>query len=383
MGKKLVALGACLVVLLGLCLGANTAAGGADDPLVSVSYLYNTILPRLDSLFLQETEEGLDAQAEEYAARLDAVLPPEESPWDRANGFTALTLRDGGSVRLGPFGKFMLSEGSARLHIYYGDVIDLSEGRLCAEGEELVPAHRYFAAEDSEALIRVYSEDALGFVDGDHLAQESGDFDISERFLDIEGHWGRSQILVLAEAGLVNGMDAHHFEPERKVTRAMFVTILGRMYGLHEDFVAPISFSDVSEDDWFAPYVTWASLSGIVTGYDDGSFAPNREITREQMALILVRYCEAYGYHLPEEKDVPAFTDEGSISPWALDAVLKSRRCGLINGRDDGSFDPTGTATRGEMCAVISRLLEKTKETGSESNDDTGEDQPVGGDAEG
>ena len=383
MGKKLVALGACLVILLGLCFGAKAAAGGADDPLVSVSYLYNTILPRLESLFRQETEEGLDAQAEEYAARLNAVLPPEESPWDRANGFTALTLRDGGSVRLGPFGKFMLSEGSARLHIYYGDVIDLSEGRLCADGEELVPAHRYFTAEDSEALIRVYSEDALGFVDGDHLAQESGDFDISERFLDIEGHWGRSQILALAEAGLVNGMDAHHFEPERKVTRAMFVTILGRMYGLHEDFAAPISFSDVSEDDWVVPYVTWASLSGIVTGYDDGSFAPNREITREQMALILVRYCEAYGYHLPEEEDVPAFTDEGSISPWALDAVLKSRRCGLINGRDDGSFDPTGTATRGEMCAVISRLLEKTMETGSESNDDTGEDQPVGGDAEG
>ena len=118
MGKKLTALGACLVILLGLCFGAKAAAGGADDPLVSVSYLYNTILPRLESLFRQETEEGLDAQAEGYAARLDAVLPPEESPWDRANGFAALTLRDGGSVRLGPFGKFVLSEGSARLHIY-------------------------------------------------------------------------------------------------------------------------------------------------------------------------------------------------------------------------------------------------------------------------
>ena len=173
-------------------------------------------------------------------------------------------------------------------------------------------------------------------------------------------------------------MDAHHFEPDRKVTRAMFVTILGRLYGLHDDFVAPISFSDVQEADWFAPYVTWAALSGIVTGYDDGTFGPNKEITREQMALILVRYCEAYDCRLEEDVDVPAFTDEESISPWALDAVLRSRRCGLINGREDGSFDPAGTATRAEMCAVMARLMEKTKEAGSDANDDTGEDQQLG-----
>ena len=387
MGKRLTVICLCLLILFGLSIGVKAAAGGADDPLLSVSYLYNTILPRLETLFQRETEEGLTALAEGFAARLDSLQPPEESKWDRADGFTALTLLDGGSVHLAPFGKFILTEGSARLHIYSGEVIDLSEGRLCAEGEELIPAHRYFAAEDSEALIRIYSETALGFVDGDHLAQQSGVFDLSERFVDLEGHWGRSQILTLAEAGLVNGMDAHHFEPDRKVTRAMFVTILGRIYGLHEDFVAPIGFSDVQEEDWFAPYVTWASLSGIVTGYDDGTFAPNREITREQMALIMVRYCEAYGYRLPEEENVPAFTDEEGISPWALDAVMKSRRCGLINGREDGSFDPSGTATRAEMCAVMARLLEKTTGTGSEldvdTGEDTGEDQPVGGAAEG
>ena len=377
MGKKLRALCLCLLVLFGLGVGAAAAAGGAEDPLLSVSYLYNTVLPGLRSLFARETAEGLDALAKSYSARLDAVLPPEDSPWDRAEGDEPLSLGDGGSVRLGPFGKFLLTEGAARLHILMGEVIDLTEGRVCADGEELSAAHRYFAAEGSEALIRIYAAEAAGFVDGNYLAQPSGDFDISEKFLDLEGHWGRSQILALAEAGLVNGMDAHHFEPDRKVTRAMFVTILGRMHGVREDFIAPLSFTDVQEGDWFAPYVTWASLSGIVTGYDDGTFAPNKEITREQMALILIRYCEAYDCRLAEE-EAPAFTDEGSISAWALEAVLKSRRCGLINGRDDGSFDPSGTATRAEMCAVMARLMEKTKETGSESDDDTGEDQPLG-----
>lgn len=381
MRKRLVALCLCLVLALGLGVGAAAAAGGAEDPLLSVSYLYQSVMPRLQELFERETGDGLIALADSYSARLDAIQTPEESIWDRAEGLRPLSLEDGGSVRLGPFGKFLLTEGSARIHITAGEVIDLAEGRVCADGEELIPARRYFAAEASEALIRIYSPTAEGFVEGNYLAELSGDFDISERFPDLEGHWGRSQILALAEAGLVNGMDAHHFEPDRKVTRAMFVTILGRMHGLHEDFVAPIDYSDVKEGDWFAPYVTWASLSGIVKGYDDGTFAPNREITREQMALVLIRYCEAYGLRLEEREYEPPFTDEEKISPWALEAVLRSRRCGLVSGRDDGSFDPGGTATRAEMCAVIARLMDKMNEmaeTGSDDNDDAGKDQQLG-----
>ncbi len=378
MRKKLWALGLCLVILFGVLVGTAAAAGGADDPLVSVSYLFHTLLARLQDTFARETEDGLAALAEDYSARLDALRLPEESGWDLADGFVPLRLEDGGSVRMAPFGTFLLSEGVARLHIYTGEVIDLAEGRVCREGELLIPNRRYFAAEGAEALIRFYASGSAGFVDGRYLAEATGDFDISERFLDLEGHWSRGQVVTLAEAGLVNGMDAHHFEPERKVTRAMFVTVLGRMYGLHEDFTAPIGFADVHEGDWFAPYVTWASISGVVNGYEDGTFGPNREITREQMALILIRYCESYELLLPEETHVPPFTDEGSISAWALEAVLKSRRCGLINGREDGSFDPGGTATRAEMCAVIARLMEKTEEWKNGTNGDTGENQPVG-----
>ena len=378
MGKKLLGLGTALLILFGVLMGAAAAVGGADDPLVSVSYLYHTLLPRLQELFARETEDGLAALAKDYSARLDAIPLPDERDWDESSSFLPLDLEDGGTVRLAPFGEFLLTEGTARLHIYTGQVIDLSEGRVCAEGELLKRDHRYFAAEESEALVRAYASGSRGYVEGRYMAETSGDFDISERFLDLEGHWSRSQVVALAEAGLVNGMDAHSFEPDRKVTRAMFVTILGRLYGLHEDFVAPISFSDVKEGDWFAPYVTWASLSGIVNGYDDGTFGPGREITREQMALILIRYCDARGIVLPEETRPAAFTDEDRISSWALDAVLKSRRCGLVNGREDGRFDPKGTATRAEMCAVIARLMEKTEELKSGADNAAGENQPVG-----
>ena len=378
MRKRLWGLGLGLVILFGILVGSAAAAGGADDPLVSVSYLYHTLMTRIQDIFEQETGDGLVALAEDYSARLDALHLLENDRWDRADGFIPLSLEDGGSVRMAPFGEFLLTTGVARLHIYTGQVIDLSDGRVCTEGEVLILNHRYFTAEESEALVRIYSSGSVGYVDGGYLAESTGDFDISERFLDLEGHWSRSQVVTLAEAGLVNGMEFHHFEPERKVTRAMFVTVLGRMYGLHEDFVAPNSFTDVKAGDWFAPYVTWASLNGIVNGYDDGTFGPNLEITREQMALILVRYCEAYDYLLPEELKAPSFTDEPLISPWALEAVQKSRRWGLINGRGDDSFDPRGTATRAEMCAVIARLMEKTEEMKNGANTDSGKNQPVG-----
>ena len=184
---------------------------------------------------------------------------------------------------------------------------------------------------------------------------------MAERFTDIDGHWARGRILELAEKGLVNGMEAHRFEPDRKVTRAMFVTIMGRMYGVDDTFPAPEGFTDVKASDWFAPYVGWAAVSGVVNGYDDGTFAPNREITREQMALILIRYCDAVQLSLPETESGSAFLDEGEISAWALEAVLRARSCGLVNGRENGCYDPKGTATRAEMCAVIARLMEKAE----------------------
>ena len=360
MRKRLQIVILCVVLLAGIGTAA-AAAGGADDPLLSLSYLYGTCLPKLQALFSGEAEARLGAAAECYTKRLDAIKVPEEEEWDMASFFEPLSLEDGGSVRLGPFGKFMLTGGKAKLTITSGEVIDVSEGRSCVEGEWLILNHRYFAVEDSEALILSYADGSAGFVDGRYVARASGSIPVADRFTDIEGHWARRNILDLADKGLVNGMEAHRFEPDRKVTRAMFVTIMGRMDGADADYPAPEDFSDVKASDWFAPYVGWAADHGIVNGYDDGTFAPNREITREQMALILIRYCDAMEISLPETAVEAAFLDEGEISGWALEAVLRARSCGLINGRENGCYDPKGTATRAEMCAVIARLMEKAE----------------------
>ena len=364
MRKRMSVLFLCIVLLAGI--GTAAAAGGADDPLLSLSYLYDICLPKLQALFSGETETKLGAAADGYSARLDAIRIPEDDGWERSSAYTPVSLEDGGGIRLGPFAKFMLTGGKAKLAVSSGEVIDVSEGRVCADGEWLTLNHRYFAAEESEALVRSYDADSAGFVDGRHRFESAGSIPLDERFTDIDGHWARKNILELAEKGLVNGMETHLFEPDRKVTRAMFVTIMGRMYGVDAAFPAPEGFSDVAASDWFAPYVGWAAASGVVNGYDDGTFAPNREITREQMALILIRYCDAAQIMLPETEAGGTFLDESEISSWALEAVLRARSCGLINGRENGCYDPKGTATRAEMCAVIARLMEKAETAADE-----------------
>lgn len=345
-------------VLLALGIAtAALAAGGLDDPLISVSWLYHSLAPRLEAQFQKETDEKLDSLEADYSGRMDALHFASAGEYDYAAGFTRLDFSEGGSVELDTFGCFLMTEGRMRLLEGPCEVLDLSTGQVCAPGSWLEAQHKYFAAEGSGALFRAYSG-AEGYVDGYYLHTAAGEIPPAERFTDVDGHWAREQILMLAELGVVKGTDEDLFSPEAKVTRAMFVTVLGRLFGA-DDTVAESRFSDVKPSDWFAPYVQWASEFGIVTGNEDGTFAPNRNITREQMAAILIRFCGAFGYVLPEVNGEESFADVDEISAWALDSVELARRTGLMTGRSGGIFDPGGTASRAEMCAVISRLYEK------------------------
>jgi len=90
--------------------------------------------------------------------------------------------------------------------------------------------------------------------------------------------------------------------------------------------------------------------------FSEGNFAPNNNITREQMAVMLHRYAEMRDVALPQGAGV-SFIDQASISPWASDAVAVIQRAGIVQGRDDGRFDPQATATRAEVAAIFARFL--------------------------
>ena len=174
-------------------------------------------------------------------------------------------------------------------------------------------------------------------------------------FADVpENHWAREYIEELAEKGILNGR-GDTFAPEDKITRAEFVAILSRIE--NEDVSGEVAFEDVSESAWYAKSVAWASENGITNGVSESEFAPEKNITREDMAVMIVRYAALKEAALKEENSAKTFSDEADISGYARDAVKKMQGAGIISGLNDGSFAPKRFATRAETAKMISILL--------------------------
>lgn len=179
------------------------------------------------------------------------------------------------------------------------------------------------------------------------------------KFNDVEGHWAQDNIQFLAAREVLKGKKAGVFDPDGSVTRAEFITMLANL--IDRPSVAEAGntrFKDVSAGDWYAGYVNWAVTAGIVSGYGDGRFGPNDQITREQMAVMMDNFLKAIRADLAAVNEESIFTDQGQISNWAAAAVKRMQQAGLVNGRPDGSFAPQGTTTRAEAATVIKGYID-------------------------
>ena len=176
-------------------------------------------------------------------------------------------------------------------------------------------------------------------------------------FTDVAaGRWSYSYIRQLYEAGVIDGMTPTTFVPTGDVTRAQFVKMLARLQGADVSEYRSAGFEDVPADVWYAPYVNWAAANGIVYGISSTEFAPNADISRQDMAVMLDRYAQQSGIVLGTDNAAVTFTDEADIAAYALPAVQALQRAGVINGMPDGSFCPRGSATREQACAMLCRL---------------------------
>ncbi|MDO5725300.1 MAG: S8 family serine peptidase [Tissierellia bacterium] len=185
---------------------------------------------------------------------------------------------------------------------------------------------------------------------------EQTDLDINaaKEFIDIEGHWAYDAIEYVTSNGYFKGISKNEFGPEMNMDRAMFITVLYRVYG--EPFAEnEVSFDDVSNTSYYAKAVNWATKVGIVTGYDDGLFHPHNPINRQEMAVMLARYLELA--KIDKTKEYSSITDMKSIPDWAIESVEKILENGIMKGRDDGRFDGEQTATRAEVAQVIYNML--------------------------
>lgn len=195
--------------------------------------------------------------------------------------------------------------------------------------------------------------------DEDQQEPGNSDGDSTEvSFSDIDGHWAASYIQYVASKGIMNGTGKGKFEPNIKMTRAMFVqTLFNAEKALYETNPTGIanSFKDVVPGSWYEEAVNWAVEQGITSGLGNQKFGPQQEITREQMAVMMYQYCKLKGMNLPETEQTE-FKDQDQISVWAKEAVAAINKAGIMNGMNGNKFEPKTDAKRSEVAAVIERF---------------------------
>ena len=179
----------------------------------------------------------------------------------------------------------------------------------------------------------------------------------NKTFVDVEGHWAEEYIDFVAEREVFIGMANSVFGPDTTLTRAMFITIMGRLYERSYGFIIPSGekvFTDCDYEEYYAKYLDWATEAGIILGYGNGRFGPSDEITREQMALIISRFASYLGF-MPEELDtVLRYADTDAIAQWATQGALFCQSAGLIMDTD---FRPQSIATRAEAAVLLTRFI--------------------------
>ena len=172
-----------------------------------------------------------------------------------------------------------------------------------------------------------------------------------------ENDWYYSYVKTAYEKGLMKGISDTEFAPNEKLTRAMFVTILYRMDG--EPEARTSAFTDVEKGAWYEKAVAWANAKGIVQGVSETVFAPNENITREQMATIIFRYAKYKGVDteaVTKDTNTLSHNDIFEVSDWAQEGMHYCIAAGIINGDENGDLLPKNNATRAETVAVITRL---------------------------
>ena len=208
--------------------------------------------------------------------------------------------------------------------------------------DQIVPAlgHQYADG----FCIRCGAEDSLGFSDVSANA------------------WYASAVQYAVEHGLMAGVGNNRFGPEEPMTRAMLVTVLWRYAGRPEAGKNP--FTDVPAGQWYTEAVTWAAENGVVSGVGNGRFAPNGNITREQMASILFRYAKLTGLDTSKRGELAGFPDEGQVSSWAREALSWAVGEGIISGTAEGGrtiLKPQGNATRAQVASILMRFIRNSE----------------------
>ncbi len=217
-----------------------------------------------------------------------------------------------------------------------------------------------------DTILMDYIKEELNGVIGEKYAEPDGRITI-KTFSDIDNSGHRENIELAAELGIINGYADGTFHPNEYVTRAQFITMLYRAAGSPEVKLPEgkteieLGFTDADTiNDVYKTAVAWGVQNGIIKGYDNNTFRPNKEISRAQMATMLYRYLtleDVWGAAPDEMKEAYDFTDKGDIADSFVEAVNVMANAGILKGYADGHFGPNETATRGQAATLFARIF--------------------------
>ena len=176
---------------------------------------------------------------------------------------------------------------------------------------------------------------------------------INKNFNDTKDHWAKNSIDYVVEKGYFVGLSETEFGPNKSITRGQFVTVLGRMLNINISDYNTQNFKDVKASTYYSPYITWANKEGIVSGIGEGKFAPDKELTREEMAVMMTKFLKVSGKNLNAKGNENGFKDEKNIATWAKESVKEMARLGVVSGMEDGKFEPKSAFTRAQVAQVL------------------------------
>ena len=221
---------------------------------------------------------------------------------------------------------------------------------------------------DEDAGKMVYQTAALVDEDGnvalpfDHASQYALVLDSKSHdlpFTDLAANaWYTDAVAYVYRHDIMEGMSATTFQPNGTLSRAMAVQIFYNLEGQPDvsDENLGYPYEDVNAQAWYGNAVYWARLTGVATGYGDGTFQPTDSITRQEFAQMLYNYAKYKGYDLTAEGDLSQFPDSNTVADWAKTAMSWANGNKLINGHDDGTIDAAGIGTRAQAASILMRF---------------------------
>ena len=177
-------------------------------------------------------------------------------------------------------------------------------------------------------------------------------------FTDLgEGQWFESAVPYAYRHNIMEGTSATTFVSGKSLTRAEAVQVLYNLEG--QPTVSNNSTFPDLVYEWYKPAIAWAEQTGVVDGYEDGTFRPDEPVTRQEFAQMLYNYASYKDYDLTAQGDLASFPDGDSVQEWALPAMTWANGNALINGHDDGTLEPAGTTTRAQAASILMRFDQK------------------------